>query len=256
MSQALGIFSWNMQSPGEFGGSADLDFLSEHLKNFHGYDIYAFCEILDGTWADRFRLILQESEQATFTSILGTTGSGGDRILVLFRDSTLGQTSAHEELMDMKEGGGRAPLVVPLEIRALGVPFKFIMNHLHSSNTSKRLKQAESLNNWARQQTGALIAAGDYNFFDVRTKHSALIDEGFELITKDSILKWVQPNVLVPTQFDPKIDIDWILDFVFVGGIAQTWPASSEILMSDKPRNYFLLEEMTDHRPLTAWFQV
>ena len=256
MSEVLSIVTWNVQSPGEFGGSADPDVISGHIKEFHGYDIYAFCEVFDKSWSDGFKAALEDSEQDEFTSILGTTGWGGDKLLVLFRHSTLSQTGDFVELIDMKEGGGRAPLVVPLKVTAADVDFKFVLNHLHSSDTSKRLRQCEALNKWADQQETPLVAAGDYNFFDVRAGSASLADQGFERITKDGLFSWVRPQQLMPTQFDPKIDIDWILDFVFVGGDAKTWKATSEILLADKKRAYFLTPEMTDHRPVNVRFQL
>lgn len=256
MTDTLSILSWNVQSPGKYGGEADPEVLAELLQGFTGYDVYAFCEVLDQNWADGFKNALEEGEGGEFTLVLGTTGWGGDKLLVLYRTSTLEMTAEPEELMAMKEGGGRAPLVVPLGLKSGGQRFLFVMNHLHSSSTSKRLSQVQKLNAWARDQEVPVIAAGDYNFFDVRPSGSPQNDEGFRLLTEGDVFRWVRPQELVQTQFDPHYDIDWILDFVFVSGEAQGWEASSEILLADRPREYFLTPSMTDHRPVSVTFRL
>jgi endonuclease/exonuclease/phosphatase family metal-dependent hydrolase len=256
MPETLSILSWNVQSPDQYGGSADPEVLAELLQGFTGYDVYGFCEVLDQNWADGFKNALEESEQDEFALVLGTTGWGGDKLLVLYRKRTLEKTGEPEELMDMKEGGGRAPLVVPLGLKSGGNRFLFMMNHLHSSSTLKRIKQVQKLNKWARNQELPVIAAGDYNFFDVRTTGSPLNDEGFRLLTEDDVFYWVRPKKLVQTQFDPHYDIDWILDFVFVTGEAKSWDASSQILLADRPREYFLTPSMTDHRPVSVSFRL
>jgi endonuclease/exonuclease/phosphatase family metal-dependent hydrolase len=158
--------------------------------------------------------------------------------------------------MEMKEGGGRAPLVVPLRMKAAEIGFQFMMNHLHSSATEKRIKQVKKLNEWVRSQDPPVIAAGDYNFFDVRTGGSPENDEGFRLLTTDDVFQWVRPEKLVRTQFDPHYDIDWILDFIFACGEARTWKAKSDILLADMPREFFLGPSMTDHRPVGACFEL
>jgi endonuclease/exonuclease/phosphatase family metal-dependent hydrolase len=256
MPETLSILSWNVQSPGQHGGEADPEVLADLLQGFAGYDIYAFCEVLGQNWADGFKIALEESEGDEFVIVLGTTGWGGDKLMVLYRKSTLEATGEPQELMNMKQGGGRAPLVVPLNLKSAGKRFLFVMNHLHSSSTSKRITQVQKLNAWARDQELPVIAVGDYNFFDVRTTGSALNDEGFRLLTEDDVFHWVRPQKLVQTQFDPHYDIDWILDFVFVAGEAKSWQASAEILLADRPREYFLTPSMTDHRPVSATFRL
>ena len=256
MSETLSIFSWNVQSPGQYGGSADPEVVAQHLQEFRGYDIYGFCEVLDQTWANGFRDALQESERDEFALVPGTTGWGGDKLLILYRERTLEQMAEPEELMDMREGGGRAPLVVTLSLRPEGTTFRFMMNHLHSNSYEKRRSQTQKLNQWVREEELPVIAAGDYNFFGVSTTGSPLSDEGFRLLTEEDRFGWVRPEQLVRTQFDPHYDADWILDFVFIAGEAKSWDASSEILLADRPREYFLTPLMTDHRPVTASFSL
>ena len=256
MSEALSIFSWNVQSPGYYGGSADPEALAELLQGFNGFDVYAFCEVLNQDWANGFKSTLEESEQDEFALVLGTTGWGGDKLLILYREETMEQLAEPEELMEMREGGGRAPLVVSLSLKSGGTSFRFMMNHLHSSSRDKRLRQAQKLNEWAGDQELPVIAAGDYNFFGVSPSGSPLNDEGYSLLTGDDQFRWVRPERLVRTQFDPHYDVDWILDFVFVAGEAKSWEASSEILLADRPREYFLTPSMTDHRPVTASFSL
>jgi hypothetical protein len=55
MPETLSILSWNVQSPGQYEGSADPEVLAELLQGFTGYDIYAFCEVLDQNWANGFK---------------------------------------------------------------------------------------------------------------------------------------------------------------------------------------------------------
>lgn len=253
MSETLSILSWNVQSPGEYGGSADLEVIIELLKEFGRCDVYGFCEVLGQGWADRLKGALEESDADEFALVLGTTG-WTDKVLVLYRKSTLELAGEPEELMSMQEGGGRAPLVVPLRLRSGEQQFLFMMNHLHSSSAPKRIKQVQKLNGWARMQTLPVVATGDYNFFGVHTTGSPLDDEGFRLLTQDGVFRWVRPKELVQTQFDPYDDTDWILDFVFVAGEAKDWDASAEILLADKPRMSFLTPSMTDHRPVRASF--
>ena len=253
MAETLSVLSWNVQSPGEFGGSADLEVIVELLKGFGRYDVYGFCEVLGQGWADRFKSALEESQEDEFAYVLGTTG-GTDKVLVLYRKSTLESAGVPEELMGMKEGGGRAPVVVPLCFRSAEKQFLFVMNHLHSTNWQKRINQVEALNKWAQEQTLPVIAAGDYNFFGVRTTGSPQEDRGFGLLTQDDVFCWVRPEELVRTQFDPDSDADWILDYVFVAGEAREWAARAEILLADKPRAFFLSPTMTDHRPVSASF--
>jgi endonuclease/exonuclease/phosphatase family metal-dependent hydrolase len=256
MPETLSVFSWNVQSPGDLGGSADLELLIELLLGFTGYDVYGFCEVLDQSWADGFKNALEESQQDEFTYVLGKTGKD-DILLVLYRKRTLEETGEPEELMKMKEGGGRAPLVVPLSLKAGGTRFLFMINHLHSTSAEKRISQVRELNKWARSQELPVIAAGDYNFFDVSTTGSPLNDLGFRLLTEDDVFYWIRPEKLVQTQFDRNPDNDWILDFVFVTGDAKSWDASSEILLADKPREFFFPSpSMTDHRPVSAFFRL
>lgn len=255
MPSTLSVFSWNVQSPGEFGGSAELNVIAGHLATFRGHDIYAFCEVLDESWADRIRETLEQSEGDEFVSIMGTTGRD-DRIAVCIRATTLRMYAAHEELTHLKEGGGRAPLILPLELMATGMRFKFVMNHLHSTATEKRLAQVDGLNAWARGEPGPLVMAGDYNFFDILASDAEASDEGLRRLTRDDVFRWVRPESLVPTQFDPNDPADWILDYVFVGGEAKSWRGRSKILLADQPRDYFLSREMADHRPVAAQFEV
>lgn len=259
MPGPLSILSWNLQSPGA-GGGAELDEILRRLEHFGPHDVHAFCEVR-ARWIDDLTEQVETVNGVRCESDVSTSG-GRDRLLVVRRRDTLASSEPAAELSSMAMGGGRAPLVVPLRHRASGREFRFVMNHLHAFADEKRLAQCDRLNAWAREQDQPIVAAGDYNFFDVRVEQDPRADEGYRRLTRDDVFRWVTPKTQVRTHVDPDWpDADWILDFFFVAHGAKAWPASSEVLLSEVSRDYFVQDAednpvSADHRPIRARFSL
>jgi hypothetical protein len=53
---------------------------------------------------------------------------------------------------------------------------------------------------------------------------------------------------------DQTCNFNSVLDFIFVSGVAQTWVASSQIIVT--PRDFPDDATVTDHRPVVAHFEI
>tara|TARA_R110002072_G_scaffold5796_2_gene36100 strand:+ start:3936 stop:4772 length:837 start_codon:yes stop_codon:yes gene_type:complete len=192
-------------------------------------------------------------EHGDFKVISGTTG-GGNLKMQIFYDSTnfrpLYQTELH--YINYKNRV-RSPLVVKFEDLKSNQKFYVMLNHLYRSNKFYRHKQAELINQWAKEiyskENIPVLAIGDYNF-DMYYKDITKRDVGFENMIKDNIFKWVKPNVLYPTQCSRHKSI---LDFIFISDSSVTkLQASSDILYRYEQycsyKRYF-----SDHRPVVAY---
>jgi hypothetical protein len=169
----------------------------------------------------------EDGEGADFMQLLGTTG-GGDRLLIVY-DAERFELVQQFELAHINIAGRvRAPLVAHLKVKATGQEFLFTVNHLYRSNSEARHEQARLLNVWAGEQTLPIIAVGDYNYdWDVvqsETQH----DRGFDEMTRDAVLVWIRPPMLVATQCSRQFNS--VLDFVFAANGAKAWNGVSEIL--------------------------
>ena len=76
-------------------------------------DIWGFSEVQNAEWADAFEEAAESDEAADYVQVLGTTG--GDKLLIVY-DADRFDKIDDFELHDMREGGGRSPLVVQLAI--------------------------------------------------------------------------------------------------------------------------------------------
>ena len=252
--QDLSTLFWNIQSPGELCAISGLDNVNKHLVEFPVFDLYAFCGIRDEDCAERLRNHIAQHANADYEQVVGTTGYGNDLLAIFYNSTVLSPAGKHLELKAIREGNGRAPLVASLMHQTDGTRFSFMLNHLESSVVETRLKQSTMLNQWVADNAGPVIMMGDFNYFDVRTDNHPEDDQGFARLTADGVLKWVKPDTLVPTEFAADLEIDWILDLVFVGNGARQWNSKSKILLSKHPRAYFLQDSVPDHRPVAAAF--
>ncbi|MCC6167725.1 MAG: lamin tail domain-containing protein [Caldilineaceae bacterium] len=239
----LTLAGWNVES-----GGALQSVVADRIASFDGVDIWGLSEVLQVD-AEAYEFGAEEGEGADFASLLGTTG-GADRLLLIWNAGRFEQTGGGE-LHDIALGG-RAPLYVQLRNQTTLDELIILVNHLHRANATARSQQAQLLNDWAGTQDLPLIALGDYNF-DWDLKDDLKHDIGYDLLVADGVWHWVRPNELVTTQCS-----GWpcryrsVLDFVFVAGDAQNWPAQTEIVAVE---NDFPDDNTTpDHRPVRVTF--
>ncbi len=232
-------------------GGSDPATIADQIAAFEGVDLWGFSEV-NANDAMRFEDGAAVGEGANFAGVLGTTG-GGDRLLAVY-DADRYTLLGSGELGEINVGGNvRASLVLTLEEKATALQFIFMVNHLYRTDDAARHTQATLLNQWAATQTLPVIAVGDYNFdWDVAT---GTHDMGYDLMVQNGRWEWVKPAALVTTECSGNpCQYNEVLDFVFVAGAAEQWPASSEIVVraGDFPDN----ENISDHRPVEAMFSV
>lgn len=240
------VISWNMES-----GGADQTVLSEQIENFQGIDIWGFSEVKNMEWVHTFTEAAAEGEGGTFRMIPGSTG-GGDKLLIVYNADVF-EEIRHFELHDINPlGRVRAPLVAHLRDKQTQQEFLFMVNHLYRSRADKRHEQSQALNEWAQHQTLPVIAVGDYNYDWSVENGEGDHDQGFDLLTAQSVFSWVQPSSLLKTQCSR---FNSVLDFVFVTQGASTWNPSSTIEFANL--DYCPDSDSTsDHRPVKAIFQL
>ena len=152
----------------------------------------------------------------------------------------------------------RSPLAAKLEDKSSGETFWLVVVHLARGEADLRTDQARMLQQWAEDQTGPVIAAGDFNFdFDFHTRRG---NPGFDAMLAGDTWEWLEPDPLIDTNWaadrnDPRRDRypDSILDFVFVAQEAKNWQGKSSVVVreDDFPDD----EKTSDHRPLITAFQ-
>jgi hypothetical protein len=246
VAESLTVVGFNVES-----GGANLNVLASQIEELMDVDLWGFSEVQDSAWERRFREAAAVGENASFNSILGTTG-GADRLQIAY-DSDRLELVRQLELHAINVGGNvRAPLVGEFRDKASGQRFLFMVNHLYRSSAERRHEQARMLNGWARIQTLPVIAVGDYNFDWSVTNGEADHDRGFDEMTADNVFAWVKPAAIIKTNCSPH---NSVLDFVFVSGTAQQWSSSSSILF---PELSYCSNEASrsDHRPMLAAFEL
>ncbi len=251
-AQQLTVIGFNVES-----GGADPQVIAATIAPIDGTDIWGFSEVQNADWAEMFEEAAAIGENASFDQILGTTGRG-DRLLIIYDEDRF-EKLRHMELHHLNiDGTVRAPLVAHFREKATGTEFLFVVNHLargdkRNGTKNRRHKQAQGLNEWARQQTLPVIAVGDYNFDWNLPNGDTDHDRGYDLLTAGSAFVWVRPPSLIPTLCSDRFTS--VLDFVFVAGEAKNWMDSSEILFSNS--NYCPDDDTTsDHRPVLARFDL
>lgn len=245
----LTVISWNVES-----GEAAPETIAQRIAASQDIDLWGLSEIGNQTDANRYEIAAEDGENANFEDMLGTTG-GGDRLLILY-DADRFEALGKQELSEINiENRVRAPLVGHFRDRETGMEFFFMVNHLYRGSESGRHRQARLLNEWAKAQTIPVIAVGDYNF-DWEVSDDTH-DEGYDLLTVDNVFKWVRPETLVRTQCEaPPVTcrFDSVLDFIFVSGEAQQWPATAEIIVV--PGDFPDDRTTSDHRPVIGHFMI
>lgn len=244
-ARTLTVMSWNVES-----GGADALTIAMQMAAFDDVDIWGLSEVRGAEDADLFVRGAEVGAASEFGSVLGTTG-GADRLLALY-DERRFDLLGSSELSEVNIGGRvRASLVVTLEETESELQFIFMVNHLYRSSPAARQQQARLLNQWATAQALPVIAAGDYNFdWDVAT-HAH--DLGYDLMVSAQAWRWVRPQMLVTTQCSgARCAFHNVLDFIFVAGAAQAWPATAEIVVREGqfPDD----ASRSDHRPVQATF--
>lgn len=152
----------------------------------------------------------------------------------------------------------RSPLAVKLRDLAGGETFWLVVVHLARGEADLRTDQARMLRRWAADQTGPVIAAGDFNFdFDFHTRRG---NPGFDAMLAEDTWQWLEPDPLIDTNWaadrdDPRRDRypDSILDFVFVAREAKDWQGVSSVVV--RPDDFPDDEKTSDHRPLITTFR-
>lgn len=244
----LTVIGFNVES-----GDADPEFIANNqIKPLQIAEIWGFSEVQDQTWVQTFERVMEAEKSADFQSILGTTGNA-DKLAIIYNSNIL-QKIDQFELGSINVGGNvRAPLVAHFKLKSTGKEFLFMVNHLYRSRNDLRHEQAKLLNRWAQKQTLPIIAVGDYNFdWDV-IKGDQKHDKGYDLLTENQVLIWIRPEIILATHCSQKYNS--VLDFVFVGGSAQTWGSESKILYPEKgycPDD----AQKSDHRPVLSVFDL
>jgi hypothetical protein len=234
----------------ESGGADPQVVADEVVTGLTGASVVGFAEVEDDDAAALLVGALPADGGADWQYVLGTTG-WDDRLVLAWDDARFALDSS-EELADINVGGTvRAPLVGHLRERASDQALLFVVNHLWRSDAASRHEQAGLLNDWGRAQDGPVVMVGDYNFdWDVETGEH---DAGYDALVADGVFRWVEPATLVKTECSPYYDS--VLDFVFVGGAALAWDATSEILRADEDYcSNGHTATWSDHRPVEATF--
>lgn len=242
---SMALIGFNVESGGSDPGVVAVDTVAPVV----GEAIWGFAEVEDRAAAELLVPAANDpGSNQDFRYVLGTTGYHD--LLALAWDNALLELVSYVELDDINVGGtARAPLVGTLRDRATGLTFELVVNHLWRSDDAARHEQAQLLNAWGAEQTLPVVMIGDYNFdWDV-VDGAADHDQGYDLLTAGGVFTWVRPpEPLLKTNCS---GYNTVLDFGFVGGEAQTWPASAEILDQD-PDYCRVLDPEThsDHRPV------
>ncbi len=244
----ISVLSWNIESDGS-NPDVILHQLNE-LKQELELNIVALSEVPEDSLPEVAQLFGDES-----SSHLGNTGNN-DRLAIVW-DSRIYDALERLELREIDgfrlgEGGHRAPICVRLRRIADGREFILMNNHLARGKAEMRNGQAEKLVEWARGQSTAIIAVGDYNM-DLDFK-SRMGNEAFSIIQRDGIFKWIEPKELIDTNWaDREKDglddyPDSMLDFVFVANSAKSWQIEVENIV--RAGDFPDTEETSDHRPV------
>lgn len=247
LAETLSVVGYNVES-----GGAQADTVAQRIAEMQGVHVWGFCEVANEDWARTFAAAAADGEGgATFEYAFGTTGAG-DRMAIVYSTARL-EKLRHFELHHINVSGTvRAPLVAEFRDKSTNERFFFTVNHLYRGNAAGRHEQARLLNQWAAGQSLPVIAVGDYNFDWEVVNGEVAHDRGYDEMTASGVFGWVRPATLVKSQCSERYNS--VLDFVFVSGTAQTWPATAEIVVKagDCPDD----ERTSDHRPMRATFTV
>jgi endonuclease/exonuclease/phosphatase family metal-dependent hydrolase len=230
-AESLRMIAFNIERG--YRSDADLATIVDLMDSVGPADIWALSE---GSSADA-QYFLKHLGPAYYESVRGSVGS--DYLLVLYRKRKFIRLDWGEIPLPGIDGRPRKPLWLHLRTRKAGVEFFVVANHLLRgqlgvSDEPRRSQEAEELKRWVRDGRTA-IALGDFNF-DFRLEYTAEDElasriqrsNAFAVMTENDWWAWVRPDVLVPTQCDPRFDS--VLDFAFVAGRAKNWPREITVL--------------------------
>lgn len=241
------ILSWNVESDKD----TDPKLISKQLSEYQDIDFFALSEV-DRKHSWKYFQAINSNKQ--FDYIVSNSGTS-DKLQIIYNQKRF-ELLELRELMNMTFGNPhlRGALIGLFEHRKTKNKFYVMLNHLYRSNAEKRHEQSDILYEWVSQQDLPIIAVGDYNYDwdinDGKSKH----DKGFDILTQNNLLRWLQPKELVPTHCDKQYNT--ILDFVFINRIEKTWQAKSKILQQTES---FCINEKqggSDHRPIFSSFTV
>lgn len=240
------VVALNVESGGSDAGSVAEDTVAP----IQGETLFAFEEVEYESDAELLVAAMNDGDQ-NLDFVFGTTGRD-DKLVLAWDDDRFALVSTEElHEMNIPNGTVRSPLVGRMLDRVDGTEFLFVVNHLWRTEAESRHEQAELLNAWGAEQTLPIVTAGDFNF-DWEVDGSDH-DEGYDNLVADDVFAWVRPDPLLRTQCSDFYDS--VLDFVFVGGAARDWDATSEILYpEDDYCRAARRDNYSDHRPVSATF--
>ncbi|MEQ1501563.1 MAG: endonuclease/exonuclease/phosphatase [Myxococcota bacterium] len=245
-SFAVTVIGFNVESGGADAGITADDLVAPIV----GESIWGFAEVLNDAAARQLvDAAADPGSDQVFDYVFGTTGY--EDHLVLAWDDTRFALEQSVELDEINVSGSvRSPLVGYLRDRETGIPFTVVVNHLFRSDEDARHEQARLLNDWGATEPGAVVMIGDYNFdWEVETGEH---DQGYDELVAGGVFEWIQPSTMLKSQCSSFYDS--VLDFVFVGGDAQGWPADAEILYPEEGYCHGHIDTWPDHRPMAATF--
>ncbi|GAB5403069.1 MAG: hypothetical protein Aurels2KO_13000 [Aureliella sp.] len=240
-SSDIRILAWNIESD----GSNTDKIISQLTSEMPAFDILALSEVPP---ADVQRL------SQFFGERLGVVDRsiGDDRLILAWSDRFDKSVPISIGGNDFAPGYHRAPLGVVLSDSQTGLEFVVMNNHLARGNAELRQQQAALLVDWARNQSQAVIAVGDYNMdYDFAREAG---NDSFAEMLRDGIYKWIKPKEMIDTNwYDPEGDgVDnypgSMLDFTFVAGPAMDWSVTSEVIV--RPGDFPDDDTTSDHRPI------
>lgn len=223
--------------------------ISKQMAEHQDIGIWGLSEATND-WTRKIINSLNENNDRDFRVIKGSTGKDKN-YLQIYYDFKKYHLISHIELDEInKEKRVRAPLVAKFKNKNTNQEFLFMVNHLYRKNSDARLAQSKQLNKWIQKQSLPVIAVGDYNF-DMSPHDTSKRDPGYDAITKNDTVTWIQPEVLLPSQCS---SYNSILDFIFISDKVIYTSADSKI--SYPEAEYCTTSKNSDHRPVTAMIDI
>jgi endonuclease/exonuclease/phosphatase family metal-dependent hydrolase len=233
------------------------------------YDVVGLSEVHPDNLA-RYVAALTAGGAGAYRSIHSATGLE-DRLVLIYNTATLRLIEGYElhasddRLVNSLGPEGdwrhRSPLVAKLVHRDTNLEFACAVNHLARGDELVRNAQAAGLTDWAQRTRLPVIALGDFNFdYEFATEAG---NPAWFTFTQAGRWKWIRPQPLVDSNWadrQPGAPLEKrqdqypgsILDFVFVAGRAQQWPAQSTVVVRDG--DFPDTAATSDHRPVSAEF--
>ncbi len=246
---ALRLLAWNLES-----GNSDPKINAAQLKEFADVDLFGLSEV-DPAAFEIYLEAIESIDDRNFASVKGKTGDK-DRLQFVYCTDRF-------ELLEEKEpnelagivvntGGHRSPLICLLKDKRTGQRFYTMLVHQARGNENFRNQQASAIREWARDQSIAFVAMGDFNYdFSFESQRG---NQSFDELRKDNVLQWVRPEELIESNWtDLNHDLvndypNSLLDGFFVAGPAKEWQVVSRVIV--RPGDFPDDESRSDHRPV------